>query len=149
MKATCLILPFVFLHATLSTLANDGAFRVNGNQLIPMYETDISVQKEILTIRRISPTQAQITVSYEFFNPKQEKSVEVGFEAFSPSGDVDHSPDESGQPFISHFTVNLNGVTIPWKVVIVKDSCSRRQNAGRTGKSTTSRSRSIWATIRT
>ena len=27
-----------------------GAFRVNGNQLIPMYETDISVRKEILTI---------------------------------------------------------------------------------------------------
>ncbi len=121
MKPTALILPYLLLHATLS-FANDGTFRVNGNQLIPMYETDISVQKEILTIRRISPTQAQITVYYEFFNPKQEKTVEVGFEAFSPSGDADHSPDESGQPFISHFTVNLNGAPVPWKVVIVKDS---------------------------
>ena len=119
MKASALILPCVLLHVTLSALANDGTFRVNGNQLIPMYETDISVQKEILTIQRISPTRAQITVYYEFLNPKQEKTVEVGFEAFSPSGDVDHSPDESGQPFISHFTVNLNGVAVPWKVVIV------------------------------
>jgi YARHG domain len=121
MKPIALILPSVLLHATLS-LANDGTFRVNGNQLIPMYETDISVQKEILTIQRISPTKAQITVYYEFLNPKQEKTVEVGFEAFSPSGDVDHSPDEGGQPYISHFTVNLNGVAVPWKVVIVKDS---------------------------
>ena len=38
-------LGFIFCHA------NDGAFRVNGNLLIPMYETEISVKKEILTIR--------------------------------------------------------------------------------------------------
>jgi hypothetical protein len=122
MKHTPILLSFCLLQAALSSRANDGTFRVNGNQLIPMYETDISVQKEILTIRRISPTTAQITVYYEFFNPKQEKTVEVGFEAFSPAGDVDHSPDEGGQPYISHFTVNLNGVVVPWKVVIVKDS---------------------------
>jgi hypothetical protein len=131
MKHIALILPSVLLHATLS-LANDGTFRVNGNQLIPMYETDISVQKEILTIRRISPTTAQITVYYEFFNPKQEKTVEVGFEAFSPAGDVDHSPDEGGQRFISHFTVNLNGVIVPWKVVIVKDSSYYRNGKFKT-----------------
>ena len=35
MKPTALILPYIFLHATLSSLANDGVFRVNGNQLIP------------------------------------------------------------------------------------------------------------------
>lgn len=121
---------FLFLIPVLWTFfcrANDGAFRVNGNQLIPMYETDISVQKEILTIRRMSQTQAQITVYYEFLNPKQEKTMEVGFEAFSPTGDVDRSPDKSGQPYISRFTVNLNGAAVPWQATIVKDKSYYRE----------------------
>ncbi|MES1250339.1 MAG: YARHG domain-containing protein [Chitinophaga rupis] len=107
--------------------ANDGAFLANGNQLIPMYETDIRVQKELLSIRRINGTQAQITVYYEFFNPKQEKTMEVGFEAFSPSGDADHSPDKNGQSHIFHFTVNLNGAVVPWQVAIVKDKSYYRE----------------------
>jgi hypothetical protein len=79
--------------------ANDGAFRAAGNQLIPMYETDISVKKEILTIHRINPTQARIEVYYEFYNPKESKTLEVGFEAYSPSGDADKRPDDDGPGF--------------------------------------------------
>lgn len=111
------LLPISFL-----TRANDGAFKVNGNQLIPMYETDISVKKEILTIRRINSKQAEIDVYYEFFNPKAAKTIEVGFEAFSPSGDVDASITKDGRhPNISKFTVNLNGNALPFKVAIVHD----------------------------
>lgn len=101
--------------------ANDGCFKVNGNQLIPMYETDISVQKEILTIKRVSSMRAEITVYYEFFNPKEEKELEVGFEAYSPYGDVSYKVTANGQPFIRQFTVNLNGAAVPWHVVIVRD----------------------------
>jgi len=101
--------------------ANDGAFRAQGNQLIPMYETDISVKKEVLTIRRINPTQARIEVYYEFFNPKEPKALEVGFEAFSPSGDIARPVGKDGQPYITHFTVSLNGEAIPYKVSIVHD----------------------------
>lgn len=116
--ASLLILCIVSLNCR----ANDGAFLVNGNQLIPMYETDVSVKQEILTIKRINKTQARITVYYEFFNPKQDKTLEVGFEAYSPSGDANNSPDAGGQPYISDFTVNLNGADLPWHVVIVNDS---------------------------
>jgi len=120
MKPSSLFFQLFFLSGATACFANDGAFRANGNQLIPMYETDISVQKEILTIHRIGARQAQITVYYEFFNPREEKALEVGFEAFSPSGDADHTPDkDGGQPYISHFTVNLNGVAVPWHVAIV------------------------------
>lgn len=122
----------LLVHLTLFCRANDGAFRANGNQLIPMYETDVSVQKEILTIKRVNKTEARITVYYEFFNPKQDKTMEVGFEAFSPSGDVDNSPDEAGQPYISDFTVNLNGAAVPWHVAIVKDSSYYRGGKYRT-----------------
>ncbi len=37
-------------------------------------------------------------------------------------GDDDHTPDKNGQqPYISDFTVTLNGVAIPFKVAIVHD----------------------------
>ncbi|OQP45117.1 hypothetical protein A4D02_34465 [Niastella koreensis] len=111
-------LAFVFFTG----YSNDGAFRSAGNQLIPMYETDISVKKEILTINRIGGRKVAITVYYEFFNPKADKMVEVGFEATSPSGDVNARPVNGHQPFISQFTVNMNDSTVPYKVSIVSDS---------------------------
>jgi hypothetical protein len=111
----------VLLFIYLTVNANDGTFRANGNQLIPMYETDVSVQKEVLTIRRINARQAQVVVYYEFFNPKEAKELEVGFEAYSPSGDVDMTPGAS-QPYITKFTVDLNGGMVPYKVIKVRDS---------------------------
>jgi YARHG domain-containing protein len=102
--------------------SNDGSFKAAGNHLIPMYETDISVKKEILTINRISADKASITVYYEFFNPKAPKEIEVGFEAVSPSGDVRTRPLDGHQPYINKFTVNMNGQSIPFKVAIVSDS---------------------------
>jgi hypothetical protein len=113
---------FLFYLPFLSR-ANDGAFRASGNQLIPMYETDISVKKEILTIHRINAEQARIEVYYEFYNPKEPKALEVGFEAYSPSGDATKTPDDNGEhPYISKFTVTLNDVAVPFKVAIVHDS---------------------------
>jgi len=119
------LLPLLLLP--VFCFANDGAFRVNGNQLIPMYETDISVRKEILTNKRNADRQAQITVYYEFFNPKEDKTIEVGFEAYSPAGDVDATPRADGQPYIDQFTVNLNGANVPWKVALVRDKSYYRE----------------------
>ena len=114
------ILPLilVFNHC----VANDGSFRVRGNQLIPMYETDISVKKEILTIRRTNSRQAEVDVYYEFYNPKESKELEVGFEALSPLGDVNATPVNGEHPYITHFSVSMNGESVPFKVSIVNDS---------------------------
>jgi hypothetical protein len=112
----------VILLSFSAVYANDGAFRAAGNQLIPMYETDIAVKKEVLTINRTSSGKAAITVYYEFFNPKSNKELEVGFEAVSPSGDVKSRPVNGQQPYITQFTVNMNGESIPFKVSIVSDS---------------------------
>lgn len=68
--------------------ANDGAFYASGNQLIPIRETTISIQKEVLEIVR-DGDELDITVNYTFFNPGGAKSILVGFEAASPAGDVD------------------------------------------------------------
>jgi hypothetical protein len=61
-------------------------------------------------------------VDYEFFNPKAAKEIEVGFEAYSPSGDVNSEPLEGEHPYISDFTVLMNEEHVKYKVAIVKDS---------------------------
>ena len=111
-----------FMLCVTVCYSNDGAFMAQGNHLIPMYESDISVKKEILTIKRFGSRQVTITVYYEFFNPKVDKEVEVGFEAASPSGDVDATPVKGEHPYMDNFTVNLNGEPIPYKIAIVSDS---------------------------
>jgi len=70
---------------------NDGAFYMAGNQLVPINETDISVKKEILYIKKTQEF-AEVSVYYEFFNPKDEKEIIVGFEAGIPLGDAGGSP---------------------------------------------------------
>ena len=73
MKKTLTILLALFAFATAK--ANDGAFYAQGNHLIPITETTISVKKEILTITRVADTVSgwgsmfMVNVYYEFFNP--------------------------------------------------------------------------------
>ena len=43
---------FLLFLALSGAKGNDGVFYAQGNQLIPIKETDITVQKEILTINR-------------------------------------------------------------------------------------------------
>jgi len=118
-----------YLFAILSLLiiqnivyANDGAFYAKGNQLIPISETDITVKKEILTLKKIRNQFIEVTVYYEFYNPKEEKNITVGFEAFSPYGDVDATPKNGLHPYMDDFTVELNGRILTYEVAYVSDS---------------------------
>lgn len=115
----CFLLPILY-STTLS--ANDGSFYASGNQLIPVFETDVSVKKEILTLKKIRNQWIEITVYYEFYNPKDEKEIIVGFEAFSPAGDVDGTPKNGLHPYMSDFTVQLNGTILKYNVAYVTDS---------------------------
>jgi len=94
-------------------------FFAKGNQLIPISETDISVKKEILTLKKVDNKYIEVTVYYEFFNPKNDKNLIVGFEAFSPSGDVDGTPLNGKHPYISDFTVELNGQSLKYDIAYV------------------------------
>lgn len=110
----------LLLASILGARANDGVFFAQGNQLIPITETDITVQKEILTINRVGKTDfVEITVYYEFFNPTgKAKTLLVGFEAASPYPyeDLGHFPE---QPNIYDFKVVMNGRTLPFQVAHV------------------------------
>lgn len=121
----CLVvLSFIISGSCFITKANDGGFYVDGNQLIPMVETNISVKKEILSINRSikDPNRAEIIVYYEFFNPGQEKSMTVGFEAASPEGDANIEPVDGKHPYLFDFTVEMNSQFLPYDVAIVEDS---------------------------
>ncbi len=116
------LLSFLFLLLSLSAFANDGAYFAAGNQLIPIHETDISIQKEILTVKKSNNKLIEVTVYYEFFNPSREKELIVGFEAISPSGDVEGAPKKGLHPYMRDFTVNMNGSPLKYQVAYVADS---------------------------
>ena len=106
--------------SALMAWANDGAFYASGNHLIPITETDIRVQKEILTLNRIGDT-IQVNVYYEFFNPVAHKDVLVGFEAQPPSVDFNATSVKKfpGHPYMSDFKVIMNGQTLPYEIAHV------------------------------
>jgi len=102
--------------------ANDGAFFAKGNQLIPINETSISVKKEILSLKKVRDQFIEVSVYYEFYNPKEEKEITVGFEAFSPDGDVDGAPKNGQHPYMRNFTVNMNGKKLTHQIAYVADT---------------------------
>lgn len=113
----------VFILLYVWAYSNDGAYYASGNQLIPIQETDISVKKEILTVKKIEDNSLLVTVYYEFFNPGKEKELLVGFEAFSPYGAVDYGTPKGGaHPYMRNFTVNFNNEILPYHIDIVPDS---------------------------
>ena len=112
---------FLLLLST-ALYANDGAFFGSGNHLVPIMETDISVQKEILYLKKIQNKYIEVSVYYEFFNPKEDKEITVGFEAESPNGDVDGAPKNGHHPYMFDFTVNLNNAFLPYQIAYVTDS---------------------------
>ncbi len=99
--------------------ANDGAFYMGGNQLIPIQETQVNVVKEVLTIKRIGSDHLRVTVDYTFDNPGASKEILVGFEADSPNGDVDGTPRDGKHPYMRNFKVIMNGYALRHEVAIV------------------------------
>lgn len=116
------IFTIILIFISYSSFANDGAFFAKGNQLIPINETQISVKKEILTLKKVRNQFIEVTVYYEFFNPNNDKKITVGFEAFSPSGDVDGTPKNGHHPYMRDFTVELNNNILKYNIAYVADS---------------------------
>ena len=116
------ILIFSFLFYCSLLYANDGAFYMNGNQLIPVNETQVELRKEILTVKRVG-RNILIDVDYTFFNPGKAKEVLMGFEAPMPRGAAEFQYDRwkmtRNHPHLKGFVVEINGIRIPYKADIV------------------------------
>jgi len=103
----------------LSAWGNDGVFYVQGNQLVPIHETDISVAKEVLTISIGDDGFASVDVQYEFMNHGPEKMVVMGFEADAPYN-VPTMPALNGlHPYIKDFTVVMNDQPLGYSYGVV------------------------------
>ena len=111
---------------SLALHANDGAYTLSGNQLVPINESKISIKKEILTITRLDEENGilDVKVEYTFFNPSKSKTIVVGFEATEPDGDVTTESVNGGHPYMKSFSVLMNGKNIAYKINsnVVKDN---------------------------
>ena len=118
MKPFILILSFcsLFILTPQNARANDGRFFTEGNQLLPILETDICLNREVLTITLTDNGWAEVDVIYTLFNPSNEKNICVGFEAPIPGGAVSSEYNPLGiHPYIKDFIVEVNNATTPFK----------------------------------
>lgn len=100
--------------------ANDGVFYSNGGMLFPLTETDISVSREVLTIRVGADDHAYVDVSYEFQNAcDSAKTVVMAFEAEAPYNVEEHFSKAGVHPYISDFSVEMNGKSLPYRNAVV------------------------------
>ena len=119
------VLFFILLAAASSgALANDGTYYTQGNQLVPLQETDISVRREVLTISLGDDGYARVDVRYEFWNPsKTVKRVMMGFEAEPPYNDDYTFHPDGAHPNIKFFTVEMNGHRLEYRhIACYRDS---------------------------
>ena len=106
-----IIAMITFTLTTIMTHANDGGYFVSGNHLIPISNTDIKIEKEVLTIYLSDTTEyTYVDVDYTFVNTSSKpKTIKMGFEAELEN--LYKLPEEGtkGHPYIYDFTVELNG----------------------------------------
>lgn len=114
MMALAMIIP--------AAIANDGVYYVSGSHLIPLQETDISIQKEVLTITLCDDGFASVDVQYEMVNNGSAKTVTMGFEAETPYNDGESFNKNCTHPYITNFSATMNGQVLPFKNGVVKDS---------------------------
>lgn len=124
------ILPVLLALLFAVTLkANDAAFYMSGNTLVPIKETDISVAKEILTITVCRDhLYAKVDVYYEFFNPGKPKTLTMAFEADPPSGLGGMQNRDGKHPYIKDFTVTMNDVALKCDNAIIEKKYGAQQD---------------------
>ena len=111
-----------------NAISNDGAYLGSGNHLIPITESEISIKKEILSIKRDNNI-IKVDVYYEMYNPGEEKTIRVGFEANSAGGDAQTKPKDGKHPYMDKFSVDLNNQILKYNIsyVIKKENNTRKK----------------------
>lgn len=124
MKKTVLVLLSLLFVATIK--ANDAVFYMSGSTLVPIEETKISISKEILTITVGKDDYATVDVYYEFYNPRRKKTVTMAFEAMAP--DYGTINLDGNHPFITDFTVEMNGSSLPFENALIESEYGKPSN---------------------
>ena len=115
----------MLLTATVAT-ANDGIYFARGSQLVPVRDSEISIDKEVLTITLGDDGYALVDVQYQFLNHGAARTVKVGFEASAPYNTEDSITADARHPHIHGFTVEMNGNCLPYtNAVVYPDSLEK------------------------
>lgn len=131
MKRKLLIMLFTLL-AAVAVRANDGVFYASGGTLVPLQETRITLRKELLRFYVVDHGYARVEVDFEFYNPSNSRMLTVGF--VTPPSDGDFDEAIKGHPFITDFTVNINGRDVPFKMQRLASTTFKKGNANLTGR---------------
>jgi len=123
--------------------ANDAEYYTSGNQLVPLQNSSVRLDKEILTIKRIKEeNRFHVEVYYNLFNERKATKTVIGFEAPGNFGDsegdyfffepydkhkllnaehkaIQKATGNYGNKNIEHFKVIVNGKTVPYKIASV------------------------------
>jgi len=129
MKRTILLL-ILALVASMGR-ANDGVFYANGNTLIPVKETVVELEKEILRLTRDGEYMV-VDVDFTFNNPGSEKEVTVGFVTPPAGGDVDY--ELMAHPQVFDFVTKIEGEIIPFEVATLKKTGFKLDETVATGE---------------
>lgn len=113
-----LIVAFLFVVVPFGW-ANDGVLFVNGNHLVPVQETDIELNREVLTISLGDDGYATVDVQYVLNNRGNDKTVTMGFEALAPYNDEVAFSPQGIHPYIHDFTVVMNGQKLAYMNAVV------------------------------
>lgn len=114
MKGKILIFALFILILPSLAFANDGVFYASGNTLVPLQETQVQLRKEVLKFFVVDHEFMNVEVDFEFYNPGKARTLTVGF--VTPPADGDISEEEQKHPFVSNFTVNVNGRIVSYKI---------------------------------
>jgi hypothetical protein len=111
--------------------ANDGVFYASGNTLVPLEETQVELRREVLKFFVVDHEFMNVEVDFEFFNPGKARTLTVGFVTPPAEGDV--SEQEQKHPFVSNFTVNVNGKVIAFKIKKMNETSFKMVDAEKEG----------------
>ncbi|MBK8809782.1 MAG: YARHG domain-containing protein [Acidobacteria bacterium] len=131
MKAKLLTLIVLFV-AVFAVRANDGVFYASGGTLVPLQETRIALRKEVLKFYVVDHGYARVEVDFEFYNPSAARTLTVGF--VTPPSDGDFEESKTGHPFITEFTVDINGRTIPYRMKRLAQTSFKKGNINVSGR---------------
>lgn len=134
-----LYITLIALLATLTAVANDSQYYTCGNQLVPMQNTSIAVQKEVLTVNLTNNGYTNVEVYYEFRNSGEATDILMGFEAKPPYFDDNKQQLAAGpHPDITRFAVEMNGEKLPY-------TCAISQNGLADGITAVDKSKWKWS----
>lgn len=134
----------LMIGLTLFLISNDSEYYTSGNELVPIDSTNIRLDKEVLSIKRVPKAISEFSVNVDYILINEGKKIDtiIGFEAPGQVGDsesdgfffntfnnkkllnaekraIKDKKVSKNNEYISNFKVKVNGKNTAYKIVDV------------------------------